>query len=249
MRHRGRAGKIRLRLHDASVNINLHDGYDYPRTRKLIEDEIRAVRRRLEKIRQLLASGQKADSSIESEATSMLFNSIYIGIEPHKLDSSSPAGLLAAIDEELNEDEGEVQTQSSWQTDFPTMGSERERVRKSSTVRLKGRRLTRSKKAQMEVVLRGVKVEVDVFGGEDEEEEKQEMASRVEVVLGSVEVLDHIKSSTWKKFLMEMKADSRGNVRETDAVMVRVEMVGVRPMKGADVEMRLRVSLVIQQGE
>jgi autophagy-related protein 2 len=227
-------GSTRLRVHDASVTVNLHDGYDYPRTRKLIEDEIRAVRRRLERIRQLLASGQKADSSVESETASVLFNSVYIGIEPHKLEGGS-AGLLAAIDEELDGLAGEdTASQNSWQTNFPA--SALATTRKSSSTRLRGRRLTRSRKPQIEITLSGIKADLDLFTKEEE------TASRLEVTVKSAEILDHIKSSTWKKFLTEMKADSRGNVRETDADMIRVQLVGVRPSVGSEVENRLRVS-------
>lgn len=215
----------------------LHEGYDWPRTRKAIEDEIKKMRRRLERIKQLLASGQKADESIDN-TSSVLFNSVYIGFEQREdMDNSQ---LLAAIDEELEDlNRAETETQSSWQT-FPQPGGvPREPAAAKSRIRLRGKRLTRSKKPQIEFKLDGLQADIDVYGPEDE------TAAFVHVTAKSFEILDHIKTSTWKKFLTEMKADSRGNVRETDANMVRLELVTVRPnLPSTDEEIRLRVKIL-----
>jgi autophagy-related protein 2 len=224
-------GKTRVRLRGCDVGIYLHDGYDWPRTRKAIEDEMKAVRKRLEKIRQLLASGQKPDESIE-RPSSVLFNSVYIGLGQDR-DHLDSAALLAAIDEELEDfgtGEETASQASSWQS-FP--GGGRVATKKP---RLKGRRLTRSKRPQIEIGITGVKVDVDVYGpGESS-------ASKLEVRVGTLEILDHIKTSTWKKFMTEMKADARGNVRETGADMVRVELVAVRPgLPAMDEELRFKV--------
>jgi len=224
-------------VHDTSVTVLLFEGYDWLRTRKAIEDEIKSVRRRLEKIRQLLASGQTADESIEN-TRSVLFNSVYIGLDQSR--EMDPAALLAAIDEELGDLGNDTSSVSSWQTDFPSghpsHPSSAPRGQNKKT-RLKGKRLTRSKKAQMEIDLESIRLDYDVFAKDSP------TVSRVHVTVGSMEILDHIKTSTWKKFLTEMKADSRGNVRETDADMVRVELIGVRPsLPSLEEEFRLRVS-------
>jgi autophagy-related protein 2 len=235
-------GKLRVRIHNANVSIQLHEGYDWVRTRKTIEEEIKAVRRRLAKIRQLLASGQKADESLEkSETGSMLFNSVYIGLNQDQDGLEDPAALLAAIDDELEEGQSEMNTQSSWQTlpggPAPALGVEGERRKTTSTSRLNGKRLTRSKKAQIEINLTGIKAEYDLY------QPQHDVASRVNTTIQSMEILDHIKTSTWKKFLTEMKSDARGNVRETDANMVRVELVAVRPsLPSLSEESRLKVS-------
>jgi autophagy-related protein 2 len=105
--------------------------------------------------------------------------------------------------------------------------------------RVKGRRLTPSKRPQMEISLAGIRGDVDMYGPNDP------TASRVHITVKSLEILDHIKSSTWKKFLTEMKADSRGNMRETDADMVRIELVAVRPsLPSLEAENRLRLKIL-----
>jgi autophagy-related protein 2 len=231
-------------VHDASLAIYLHEGYDWVKTRKTIEDEMKAVRRRLEKIRQLLASGQKADESFDRAATgSTLFNSVYIGLDQHRDSLDDTAALLAAIDEELEDMAGETEmnTQSSWQTlpgAPPRYGTAPAGTSdKAKKIRLHGRRLTRSKKAQIEINLSRIKSDIDIYGPEDD------IASRLHTTIQSIEILDHIKTSTWKKFLTEMKSDSRGNMRETDADMLRVELMAVRPsLPSLSEESRLRVS-------
>lgn len=232
-----RLGKTRIRLQNTSVTIYLHDGYDWVKTRKAIEDEMKAVRRRLEKIKQLLASGQKPDASID-QASSVLFNSVYIGLDQNREDMDSTQ-LLAAIDEELEDLGGEDWSESSWQTfpeaaGLPSPQSPRATRRR---VRLHGKRLTRSKHPQIEFSLRNLRADVDVYGKDDA------TSSRLHLTAQSFDILDHIKTSTWKKFLTEMRSDSRGNVRETDADMVRIEIINVRPhLPATDEEIRVRVS-------
>jgi autophagy-related protein 2 len=170
----------------------------------------------------------------------MLFNSVYIGLDQNQDGLDDPAALLAAIDDELEEGQTEMNTQSSWQT-LPggpvSGGGER---KKTSSSRLNGKRLTRSKKAQIEINLSGIKADYDIY------EPTHDIASRIHTTIQSLEILDHIKTSTWKKFLTEMKSDAKGNVRETDADMVRVELVSVRPSPPSSTEeSRLKVSLVL----
>ncbi|GMK55469.1 hypothetical protein CspeluHIS016_0205250 [Cutaneotrichosporon spelunceum] len=233
-----RIGKVRVQVHNCSLSVFLHDGYDWQKTRKAIEDEIKAMRRRLEKIRQLLASGQKADASVDM-TSSVLFNSVYIGFDGREdMDSTQ---LIAAIDEELFDLEpAESETASSWQTfPDPGAGAHSAPTQRRSHVRLRGKRLTRSKKGQVEFSIDGLRTDIDVYGADDE------IASRINATARGLEILDHIKTSTWKKFLTEMKADSRGNIRETDANMVRVEITNVRPnLPSTEEEIRVRAKIL-----
>ncbi|OCF72102.1 hypothetical protein I204_07366 [Kwoniella mangroviensis CBS 8886] len=241
-------GKTRIRVNDCNIKILLHDGYDWQRTRKAIEDEIRAVRRRLEKIRQLLASGQKADESIDFERStqSVLFNSIYIGLEGKNSSEMNNEALIAAIDEELDDlNEAEVEsTASSWQT-LPSTGVPGGGVRQStrkSKMRLKGKKLTRSKKPQIEINLTSLRSSIDFFSSTPSIQEM--ISSKIEVKVKEMEILDHIKTSTWKKFLMSMKSDNRGNVRETDSDMIRIELKGIMLEEGGEEELRLRAKIL-----
>jgi len=220
-----------LRVHDCDVTLFLYDGYDWAKTRKTIENGVKEMRRRLAKIKQLIATGQTQDPSIE-ETSALLFNSVYVGLE-QDVDGLDSGALIAAIDEELNDD-FDTTSQSSWQSLKPPSG---EKARTHST-RIHGKRLTRSRSPSMEFRFSGMEAEVDHY------RPGETFLSRTFATVKDVEILDHIKTSTWQKFLTELRTDSRGNVRETDSNMVRVELQHVRPVPGhSSEEARLRVDI------
>jgi autophagy-related protein 2 len=223
-----------LRVHNCDVTISLYAGFDWDRTRQIVDKEVKVMRRKLQKIRQLLASGQTPDDSVEDTYT-VLFNSVYIGLPP-EADELDPNGLIAAIDEELNEDRDETVSQSSWQ---PLHRGH------ASSAQGKSERhhdtLIRSKHPSLQFCFKGAEAEFDMH------QPDEDMASRLLVMIKDVEILDHIKTSTWKKFLTQMREDSKGNVRETDSNMVRIELVSVRPVSGdPSEEARLRASVIFQ---
>ena len=196
------------------------------------------MRKRLAKIRQLVANGQTQETDSD-DVSAVLFNSVHIGLD-EDFDALEPGALIAAIDEELREDP-ETASQSSWQSLRAPGPSGKPRQK---SVRVHGKRLTRAKGPSIEFRLQGVHADVDQFRpGED-------MVSRTFATVRDLEILDHIKTSTWKKFLTELRSDARGNVRETDSNMVRIELRMVQPVKGNSAEeARLRVRMRCQLAE
>lgn len=231
---------FQAKVHKFNVTLLLYDGYDWVRTRKIIEEKAKEMRRKLTKIRQLVASGQTPDPSVE-ETNALLFNSVYIGLD-HNVDELEPGALIAAIDEELNE-EFETNTQSSWQSLKPQPLASPGRVG-SHASKPHRRRLHRSKGPSIEIKLMNLDAEVDQYRPEGA------LVSRTFATVKDVEILDHIKTSTWSKFLTSLRADSRGNVRETDSNMVRVELRMLHPVPGhPSEEARLRVRLLLPRLE
>ena len=145
-----------LQINNGDLTLFLYDGYDWAKTRKTITEEVKDMRRRLAKIRQLVASGQTQDQSVE-RTSALLFNSLYIGLE-QDVDTLEPGALIAAIDEELRDDI-EIGSQSSWQSLKPAMSS----ATPAPSPRVHGKRLTRSKGPSMEFRLSGVKAEMDHY--------------------------------------------------------------------------------------
>ncbi|KAI0647065.1 hypothetical protein C8Q79DRAFT_1009211 [Trametes meyenii] len=225
----------RVRVHDFNITVFLYDGYDWVRTRKTIEEKAKEMRRKLAKIRQLVASGQTPDPSVE-ETNALLFNSVYIGLE-HNVDELEPGALIAAIDEELNED-FETTTQSSWQSLKPQPLASPGRGG-SQSAKTHRRRLRRAKGPSLEIKLIGLDAEVDNY------RDDASLVSRVLATVRDAEIMDHIKTSTWKKFLTSLQTDSRGNVRESDSNMVRVELRTLHPVPGhPSEEARLRAKIL-----
>jgi autophagy-related protein 2 len=207
----------------------LYDGYDWPKTRRTIEEQVTQMRKRLAKIKHLVANGQ-VQEPIEEDTGALLFNSVYIGL-PEDVDIAEPEALIAAIDEELRDD-FETGTQSSWQSLKHPASQPRQ-----PSIRVHGKKLARSKVPSIEFCLQGLNAEFNQYGGDNV------LVSRTFVTVRDLEILDHIKTSTWKKFLTPLRSDSKGNIRETGANMVRIELHNVRPAPGhPSQEARLRVS-------
>ncbi|KAF8163360.1 hypothetical protein B0H34DRAFT_764867 [Crassisporium funariophilum] len=222
-----------IQILDGSFNAFLYDGYDWAKTRRAIEEEVKEMRKRLAKIRQLVANGQMQDPNVE-DTSALLFNSVYIGLEQDEEALGEPAALLAAIDEELRDDL-DTASQSSWQSLKPS-NSNKPLTRPT---RVHGKRLTRSRTPSIEFCASGLRAEIDQYQPDNP------LVSRTFVTVKDLEILDHIKTSTWKKFLTQLRSDSRGNVRETDSNMVRVELRTVRPVPGhPSEEARLRAKLL-----
>ncbi|EGN93260.1 putative peripheral membrane protein required for the formation of cytosolic vesicles [Serpula lacrymans var. lacrymans S7.3] len=224
---------MRIRIYDCDVTLSLYDGYDWSRTRELLEKEIKEMRRRLAKIRQLVATGQVQDST-EVETSALMFNSVYIGLQADVSDLE-PGALVAAIDEELDHDT-ESDIESSWQSLHPASSPGHPPPLLS---RVQHKRLTRSDGSCIDIRLLGLDAEIDNY------RPGQTLVSRILATVRDVEILDHIKSSTWRHFLCELRSDSQGNVRETGSNMVRVEIQNVRPIPSHPAqEARLRAKLL-----
>lgn len=207
----------------------LYDGYDWAKTRRTIEDEMKEMRKRLAKIRQLVANGQTQDPSVD-DTSALLFNSVYIGLE-QDIDDLEPGALIAAIDEELRDD-FDTTSQSSWQSLRPTTSGKPP----TKTARIHGKRLTRAKMPSMEFHLSGVEAEIDQYLP------NEELVSRTFATVRNLEIIDRIKTSTWDKFLTDLRSDSKGNVRETGSNMVRIEVKTLRPVRDhPSEEARLKV--------
>ncbi|KAE9409647.1 hypothetical protein BT96DRAFT_953466 [Gymnopus androsaceus JB14] len=206
-----------VQVHSTDINVFLYDGYDWENTRKTIENEVKEMRKRLAKIRQLVAKGQTQQSPGE-ETSALLFNSVYIGLK-QDVDEFDPTALIAAIDEELKEDV-DTTTESSWQS-LPVPSVPKPSV---PTTRLNGKRLVRAKSPSIEFRIAGLNADFSQYCPEDP------LVSRVFATVTDLEILDHIKTSTWKKFLTALRSDSRGNTRETDSNMVKIELRTIRPV-------------------
>lgn len=216
------ASVVRCRLTNCDIAIRIHEGYDWFSTRKAIEEQAKAVRRRLEKIRQLLASGQAPDTSAE-EASVLMFGSVQLGLPPGA--SELPRGqLLAAINEELDDGATDAEsTVSSWQT-LAGQPGQQPTARKATLVGKARKRLTRSKAFAIEVNLRGVGASFDSYPS------TSQAASKICADVDAFEIIDNIRTSTWRKFLTELRPSDGGVVRSSGASMVRFELSKVRPI-------------------
>lgn len=236
------------------MTVRLYEGFDWANTRRAIQERAKAVRRRLQKIRQLLASGQTPDASAE-DASVVMFGSVQLGL-PAGASDLPPKDLLAAIDLELEdspETDGQSTTAASRQVASED-ATQRER-RSASTPAKTGRRrrrLTRPASCAIEINLRGINALFESFdamtqltGQPSRDQHPPPLLSRLNLDAAHLEILDNLQSSTWHKFLTELRPSDGGVVRPTGSSMLRVELSTVRgdaEASAAHGEMLLKVS-------
>ncbi|OCH92227.1 hypothetical protein OBBRIDRAFT_869049 [Obba rivulosa] len=226
---------LHVKVQDCNATLFLYDGYDWARTRRTIEEGRKEMKRKLAKIKQLVASGQTPDPSVE-ETSALLFNSVYVGLE-HGIDELEPAALIAAIDEELNDDE--TASHSSWQSLKPQQMSSPGRAATALPTSGSRRSLARSRAPGIEFRFSGLNIDQKKF------KDGVPLVSRLLVCIQDVDILDHIKTSTWRKFLTTLREDSRGNIREAGSNMVRIELRSVHPVPDhPSEEARLRAKIL-----
>ncbi|CAO1624586.1 unnamed protein product [Sympodiomycopsis kandeliae] len=233
------ASSFRLRVDDCDLSLKLHAGYDWKVSRSEIEEEIKRVRKRLQKIKQLLAEGQKPDDSVE-EAAQNLFESVHIAFDPE----TDATGALNALDDELGLQSETASSASTWQP-LPRgqHGGQSQRGASSTgafAASRKRTKLERSAHSQVDFVFKGIKVEFDSLVSD------APLNSHLGVTVRSVQILDNIKTSTWHAFLTEMiSGDSRDpRHRRPGSNMVRIQLLNIRPKKKEDrEELRVRAKV------
>ncbi|KAK9370400.1 hypothetical protein V1509DRAFT_561145 [Lipomyces kononenkoae] len=206
---------IRIKIRDVHALWNLHDGYDWPRTRDTISKAIKHVEgRALEALRNRLQGGYDSDGN-ESIIGDFLFNSIYIGIPS----GNDPRELANAINRDID-DESETASQASSTTAYSSRPSSRVSSRPSTPTKKSKLHLKRSKTHKIQVELKGVNVDFVAYP------ESSEVANSVDIRVREFEIYDNVSTSTWRKFVTYMYSAGE---REAGGSMARIEMLNVRP--------------------
>lgn len=182
----------------------------------------------------MLASGQKATSNLEDTSTN-LFNSVSIGL-PAGSDEMSDEELAAAIDQELidSPDDGAWEAVQGVDTGArETNETSTSSPRSAPIAKLK---LFRSSAAAIELVFTDVKLSNTSFPITHTTASELRLSSR------TFEILDNIETSTWHKFLTELRLGDGGHSRPSDEPMLRVRFAQMRSSrKSTALEARLKV--------
>ena len=221
-------GPLRIHITDVHVIWNLFDGYDWPRTRDVIEQAVRGV---TDIAIERQARGDQypaSDDDDESVIGDFLFNSIYIGIPANQ----DPKDFSSRVNGDVNDLASESETASVSPRSparYPPVNSKNK----------KGVRLGRSQRHKMAFELRGIAIDLIVFPpgvGETE--------SLIDVRVRDFEIMDHVPTSTWRKFATYMQD---AGMRESGTDMLHLEILNVRPVPElAASEVVLKVSAVIE---
>ncbi|KAI9138785.1 ATG C terminal domain-containing protein [Paraphysoderma sedebokerense] len=94
----------------------------------------------------------------------------------------------------------------------------------------------RSSSSKVDIKIKGLSLTYDEYPSDTQ------VASRLILKVKEFEVLDNIQSSSWKKFCSQLRDEYENMTRESKNVMVKLEMVGVRPnLVSPAVEYRLKL--------
>lgn len=223
------ASSLRISVRKCDIHIRLFAGYDCQSTRSALEDEARKTRRRLQKIKQILDTGQTPDDSVE-EATSRLMDSVHISL-PGNVQDIDAAGMLQLMDEELGDQSDTVSSASTWKQFVPghqsTFHDRKEKRQKRS-------KFARSKHSMIDIELKAIRLDFDAYV------KGSPMRSRLAATVRQVRILDNIKTSTWQTFLTSM-ASQHSPLPQYAYDMVKVEVQNFG--KREDPEVRCKVKI------
>lgn len=226
---------VRIKIRDVHFIWNLHDGYDWPKTRDTISKAVKKVEGR---VLQRRGSGNDPrpvfdaeDDDAESVIGDLLFNSIYIGIPANR----DPRELSRQINNNLDSADVISETGSYASTAIDYRPASRNRS--STDLRVRGLKLSRSRTHKMQIELRGLCLDFVLFpqnGGETQ--------SSVDLKVRDMEIIDNVPTSTWKKFVTYMRDAGK---RETGSQMAHIEVLNVKPVPTlAASELVIKVSTV-----
>lgn len=243
---------LRIAVQRAEISLQLHEGYDWPSTRSHILNEIKAVRRRLHKIRQVMAEGQTPDETAE-EIAAPLFASVCLPMPPDvgtgsTMDADTILNTLSEnlpLDEDVMDLEQGDADSGEWDcvTAGPSTSSNVSRlVAPSSASRRPSARqqLMRRSAHAISFDLKDLDFSLDQYPT------GSTLNSLINVRAESFEILDNIKTSTWHKFLTELRVVDGGVVRPTGAPMLRARLAfspSTGNASGATEEASLKVKI------
>ncbi|KAK5109931.1 hypothetical protein LTR62_006420 [Meristemomyces frigidus] len=223
---------FQLKVRDTHVIWNLHDGYDWQRTRDGIEQVVQQVEARAEERVARRHRSHNPEEEEDSVIGDFLFNSIYVGV-PNTHDAQELRRQInRGIDDMVSETESVPISGISRPTAFSASGRP---LRQQHRRRLK---LERSKAHKIAFELKGLAVDIMLFP-----EEKKDTVNAIDLRVRDFEVFDNLPTSTWRKFLTCLHNDV--NTREIAKPMAHIEVQTVRTLQDlAATELVIHVSLL-----
>lgn len=240
-----------MKLRNTRVVWNLHDGYDWPKTRDAIALAVAKVE---QKAADALAAKarrktprptrtvtlpevlygedpyafdeeEEDDFDDDSEIGDILFNSIYVGVRK----GQDPRSLARNINRDLDAQSETVSQVSTTLSSAlrssrgasPSGGNPLDRTRRPS----KALRLKRSRTQKVQINLRALGVDFELLP----DDAGQSVLSTLRLKVGDFEILDNVPTSSWNKFVTYWRGGDKR--RETASAMIDLEVINVKPVQ------------------
>ncbi|KAK4960820.1 autophagy-related protein 2, partial [Elasticomyces elasticus] len=224
---------FRVTVQKVHVIFNLHDGYDWPKTREAITAAVVEVETKVEQRKQRRQRSQLKPEDEDSVIGDCLFNSIYIGV-PAMTDNTND--LRRQINRNIDDVGSETESYAtSGISKQPSQGSAARPQRAKPVKRL---RLERSRAHKASFELKGLYAELKGYPPGSGETQVS-----IAVTIEDLEVFDNVPTSTWRKFLT-YQHDAE-NARELAKPMVDLRISNVKPIPDLSAsELVIRVSIL-----
>ncbi|KAK5121222.1 hypothetical protein LTR85_005388 [Meristemomyces frigidus] len=223
---------FKLQLRDVHVIWNIHDGYDWQRTRDGITQAVEQVEARAEERKARRRQSLQDHADEESVIGDVLFNSIYIGVPASHDAQELRRQINRGIDDMASETESVPLSGMSRPTAYSASGRP---IRQKQRRRLK---LERSRAHKVAFELKGVSTDLHVFPPDS-----GDVVSSVDVRVRELEIFDNVPTSTWRKFLTRLDNDPA--TQEMSKPMAHIELFNVRTLENfAAAEIILHASLL-----
>ncbi|KXS13639.1 hypothetical protein M427DRAFT_124871 [Gonapodya prolifera JEL478] len=206
-----------LRLRDCFITIRLYDGYEFMATRQRMFEEYYSRRR---------GSTHNGTSSDGPEV-------------PDLSAQTDVDGLSVRDESELDYEEAHVLYSDSGRSrprgdTMSTYSTSTTRARQKPQ---SARDLIRSRRPKIEIKVSKAEAEADSY------DEECPFSFRLSFTVKDVEILDHVETSTWRKFMSVIRSNERE--KEWSAPMFKADVVSVRaPDAAASDELRIKVSVL-----
>ena len=202
---------FKLQVKNMHIIWNLHDGYDWPKTREVISKAVQELELKSEEKRKRDRQRYERDDEPEPVVGDFLFNSIYVGI-PFDQD---PRDVTCQINRNLDDLISETESHATTTTDATP------RPYRSPRLRPKTLKLERSQRHKIAFELSGVSANMFIYPP------GQETVSSTDIRVQDFDIFDHVPTSTWKKFMTYMRD---AGPREDKKPMMHIEVCNVKPI-------------------
>ncbi|KAF3199960.1 autophagy- protein 2 [Orbilia oligospora] len=236
---------LKVCIRNTQLIWNLHDGYDWQKTRDTISKAVKKVEERAFRRHRRNADTQRGSEEDEdgnededgddeeSETYDVLFNSIYITLPHHR----DPKDLSKDIQNQIK---GSYDLQSetgSYTPTVTTVDSPYNQGAKISQTRKREQKYQRSKRNAMQFELKGVDVDFTMF-----DPDGSEIQTSLDLRINEVQVTENVRTSTWRMFLTYMR---EAGVRERGLPMAHIHVDTLRPIPElAATELSIKVKLL-----
>ena len=204
------ASPFKLQVKNMHVIWNLHDGYDWQKTREAISKAVQDIEARSEEKRSKQRHLYDEEDDIEPVIGDFLFNSIYVGVPVNH----DPKELTREINRNVDDLVSQTASHATTATDATPRRYRSSRARK----RLK---LQRGQRHKITFELGGISADMFIYSP------NQETVSSTDIRVRDFDIFDHVPTSTWKKFATYMRD---AGPREEKKPMVHLEICNVKPM-------------------